>query len=606
MVTPPTPVDTEPPVIAGCPGNVTIYTPAAPAVPCQATIGDLTGLITANDAVDGAITPTQSPAANTALSGHGATQLVTLTATDAAGNFSVCEITVTLQDTVSPTIPAEITDQSISVTANCGATLPIFLAPGNFDNCGAVSVNQSPTAGTFITAPPLVTLTLTDGAGNTASKSFTVSLTGTTSDTTTVWATSCDPGDVGVSFQTFANQFGCDSLVITYTTLLPSETTNISAVSCNPADVGVDTTVLVSKSGCDSVVITNTTLLPSDVTNIFATTCDPTQAGQSMNILTNQYGCDSVVITNTTLLASDTTRINVSTCDPSEVDSDTTFLTNQNGCDSLVITNTNLVASPEAPTDLSVNNDTAFVVSLRWKDNSQLEDGFIIYRGLNGATPTNYDTVPTNYTFYYDEVGNDEATYQVAAYAGDCSSGTPSTTTQSASYSLLGFDPLVLSFVCYDANSDSLTWSVSNPNGQFIPFIWAQWWSDDRDTLYAVPNASVMFKTKDLTGVQTWGWDPNITGIWYWGSDLLTVSQEIFTVDLSQACNNNRLSNLLPAPQAHRTPASIEKKPDMEAALASRSRCLPTHLTATSSSKAKAMIRRLLTGYSTNWGSRLR
>ncbi|MEM9719221.1 MAG: discoidin domain-containing protein, partial [Bacteroidota bacterium] len=54
--------------------------------------------------------------------------------------------------------------------------------------------------------------------------------------------------------------------------------------------------------GCDSVVITTTTLLPNDTTNVAATTCDPSQVGMFEVILTNRFGCDSVVITTTTLL----------------------------------------------------------------------------------------------------------------------------------------------------------------------------------------------------------------------------------------------------------------------------------------------------------------
>ena len=83
-------------------------------------------------------------------------------------------------------------------------------------------------------------------------------------DTTNVAAGTCDPGQVGVTLQLFTNEFGCDSLVITSTMLLPADTTNVAATTCDPGQVGITLQLFTNEFGCDSLVFTTTSLLPSD------------------------------------------------------------------------------------------------------------------------------------------------------------------------------------------------------------------------------------------------------------------------------------------------------------------------------------------------------
>jgi hypothetical protein len=214
------------------------------------------------------------------------------------------------------------------------------------DLCDAMpTLSQSPASGSAITGTTIVTITATDATGNQAGCTFIVNVTNNEGDTTIVAATTCDPAQVGVSFNGFSNQFGCDSLVTTITTLLPSDTTNVAAATCDSAQVGVTVQVFTNQFGCDSTVITTTTFLPSDKTNVAATTCDPGQVGVTQQTLTNQFGCDSTVITATTLLPSDTTNVAAATCDPGQVGVTVQVFTNQFGCDSTVITTTTLLPS---------------------------------------------------------------------------------------------------------------------------------------------------------------------------------------------------------------------------------------------------------------------
>ena len=189
-------------------------------------------------------------------------------------------------------------------------------------------------------------------------------------DTTNVFATTCDPGLVGVVPNLLTNQFGCDSLVITTTALLPSDTTNVAATTCDPGLVGVVPNLLTNQFGCDSLVITTTALLPADTTNVAATTCDPGLVGVVPNLLTNQFGCDSLVITTTTLLPSDTTNVAATTCDPGLVGVVPNLLTNQFGCDSLVITTTTLLNIPPVANcqDITVYLDASGNASITGAD----------------------------------------------------------------------------------------------------------------------------------------------------------------------------------------------------------------------------------------------
>jgi hypothetical protein len=100
---------------------------------------------------------------------------------------------------------------------------------------------------------------------------------------------------VGTVVDTLAAQNGCDSVVTTITTLLPSFDKTINLTSCDPADVGTVVETLTAQNGCDSVVTTITTLLPSYDYTINDVTCNPLDSGIVVLNLTTADGCDSIV-----------------------------------------------------------------------------------------------------------------------------------------------------------------------------------------------------------------------------------------------------------------------------------------------------------------------
>jgi hypothetical protein len=165
--------DTVAPTITA-PANVTVGTGAG-AVSCGAIVSDgQLGTATADDN-SGSVNVSRDgvPSGNVFPVG---TTTVTYTATDAAGNSASATQTVTVIDDTAPalTAPGPTTVATLSGTA----AIPDVVAGAiSSDNCGAVTVTQSPLAGTVVgLGTHTITLTATDSAGNTttATTTFTV------------------------------------------------------------------------------------------------------------------------------------------------------------------------------------------------------------------------------------------------------------------------------------------------------------------------------------------------------------------------------------------------------------------------------------------------
>jgi hypothetical protein len=165
-------VDTTPPALVvpsdqaattTAPGGIAVTYPAA----------------TATDVVDGAVTPTCSPASGSVF--PVGTTTVSCSATDAHGNpgSGSFKVTVTLIDNTPPvvTVPGPQ-----SAEASSGAGAPVSFSASAVDNVdGSLPVSCSPGSGsTFPIGQTNVTCTATDTHGNTGSGSFTVTVGDTT------------------------------------------------------------------------------------------------------------------------------------------------------------------------------------------------------------------------------------------------------------------------------------------------------------------------------------------------------------------------------------------------------------------------------------------
>jgi len=147
---------------------------------CQYQIPDLTGDATVMDncSMGAGITLAQTPVQGEVRSNDGTNVLITISATDEAGNVSNCTYTLTLDDETPPTINCPATQMRDVSSSDCSLVVPDFTGQASVqDNCSAgnqITVTQSPAAGSLITSATTtqITLTATDLDGNSSSCVF--------------------------------------------------------------------------------------------------------------------------------------------------------------------------------------------------------------------------------------------------------------------------------------------------------------------------------------------------------------------------------------------------------------------------------------------------
>jgi hypothetical protein len=133
---------------------------------------DVTAGVQATDNWPGALTITQSIPAGTLLAIG--THAVDITVTDAQGNSSTCQTSVTVDDLQPPTLtlPADITVPSIA-----GGAVVNYTATADDGIFGPITPICIPSSGsTFLIGTTTVTCTATDAAGNQATGSFNVTV----------------------------------------------------------------------------------------------------------------------------------------------------------------------------------------------------------------------------------------------------------------------------------------------------------------------------------------------------------------------------------------------------------------------------------------------
>ena len=168
-------VDNTPPIVTP-PANVTAYTGPG-AVTCGTVVSDGTiGSASASDncAGVGSITRTGVPSGNAFPVG---TTTITYSVTDAHGNSSSANQTVTVIDNTPPVISCQaniIADYDPAVN---GAVVT-YTAPVGTDNCASTTARTAGLASgsTFPVGTTTNTFTVTDASGNTASCSFKVTV----------------------------------------------------------------------------------------------------------------------------------------------------------------------------------------------------------------------------------------------------------------------------------------------------------------------------------------------------------------------------------------------------------------------------------------------
>lgn len=170
--------DVQKPIITKCPDSRNIFVNPNS---CSGTVPNMIPELTFKDNCN--VTVTQSPVAGTLFGTmHNSTQIVTFTVTDQGGNTATCTATLTLKDNIVPVITTCPPSRNVNTVLNtCSGIVPNLLPELIWsDNCPLAVIAQSPVAGTSFGTKnndtQLVTFTVTDAAGNTATCSAVLTL----------------------------------------------------------------------------------------------------------------------------------------------------------------------------------------------------------------------------------------------------------------------------------------------------------------------------------------------------------------------------------------------------------------------------------------------
>lgn len=157
--------DTTPPVLAGVPANLTVEATSAAGAIATFASATATDLVSAATVTTGAVSGSVFPVGTTT---------VTVTAKDAAGNTATKTFNVVVADTTPPVIAAQA---NLTAEASSAAGAIVTFAPTATDRVSATTVTTSAASGSvFPIGTATVTITAKDLVGNTAVKTFTVTV----------------------------------------------------------------------------------------------------------------------------------------------------------------------------------------------------------------------------------------------------------------------------------------------------------------------------------------------------------------------------------------------------------------------------------------------
>jgi gliding motility-associated-like protein len=208
--------DVELPILT-CPANITV---SSDPDQCEAVVNFDPPTVTDN--CDDALIPVQTAGPVSGSAFPVGTTTVTFEATDLAGNVSTCSFDVTVTDQVAPeiTCPADIV--AVANDGDCEAVVN-YPDPTATDNCTIPTItliDGLASGSVFPVGVTTVTFEATDGNGNSATCSFTVTVSEAVPPTITCPAditTDNDPGSCGaiVNYDLPSATDGCGDVTIT-------------------------------------------------------------------------------------------------------------------------------------------------------------------------------------------------------------------------------------------------------------------------------------------------------------------------------------------------------------------------------------------------------
>jgi uncharacterized repeat protein (TIGR01451 family) len=274
--------ETQPPTIS-CPGDIALSNEPDE---CGAVV--TYAAATGSDNCPG-VTVSCSPSSDTFFP-IGVTDVL-CTATDAAGNTATCTFKVTVNDTQNPTISCPANVIQSNDQNQCKAVVN-YASPTTGDNCPGVNTSCNPASGSeFVVGTTTVTCTATDGAGRTATCSFTVRVNDTQAPTITC------PSNIAVG--TAPNS---SSATVNFQQTV-SDNCTVATTSCSPA------------SGSSFSVGTTTV-------NCTATDASNNQASCSFTVTVTDNQPPTITCTASIIIANDANQCGAVTTYPNPVVSD--------------------------------------------------------------------------------------------------------------------------------------------------------------------------------------------------------------------------------------------------------------------------------------------
>lgn len=313
------------PVITTCPGPQVGNLDAT----CGFEVPDYTGLVGSTDDC-GVPTVAQFPAAGTILRGAGVNTLL-FVVTDAGGNVDSCTTTLTLNDITLPTAICQSVSVSLDASGN-GSINAEDVDFGSTDNCGiaSISLDNSSFTCSNIGSGNTVTLTVTDGSGNSSTCSATVTVSddlapnavcqNLTLNLDATGNVSISPEDLDggssdncgiVSISASQTAFGCSNVggnTVTFTVVDGSG----NASSCTSTVTVVDD--IAPTAVCRNVTLTLSSTGTGSVTAAQVDNGSSDNCGiATLSVSPSNFGCNNLGNNNVTLTVTDVNG-NVSTC----------------------------------------------------------------------------------------------------------------------------------------------------------------------------------------------------------------------------------------------------------------------------------------------------
>jgi gliding motility-associated-like protein len=403
--------------------NPTITAPANVTVSadnnCVATAVSLGTATTADNCTVGSVTnnaPATFPLGTTT---------VTWTVTDGSGNTATATQTVTVNDNTNPTItaPANVT---VNANGTCNAFNVVLGTATTADNCSVASVtNNAP--GTFPLGVTTVTWTVTDGSGNIATATQTVTVNDTVvpiviapSNLMAYTTTQCDATNVSLGNPVVIENCGVQSIVNNAPLSFPLGTTIVTwtvtdnggnATSVDQIVTVFDTTHPVLFTNNLNVVLDvngNTAISIQDVDNGSTDNCGiEVMTLSQYNFDCSHVGNNSVIVTATDYSGNTTTGIISVLVQNTGIDIDQDGVSDE--CDTTV--STDIVEVPNGFTPDGDNFNDFFVIPIAVNySNISLSVynryGSLVYEKENysndwdGSSSLNGEPLPDD-TYYY-------------------------------------------------------------------------------------------------------------------------------------------------------------------------------------------------------------